>query len=209
MFIWNHCLLLSVGSCPTREVAESLLARAGTGGELGRRVFSWLGVDTTSSLLEGAMGGRRRGVGGREVDRHLAEESPLAEGGLEFGRKVGWGSSGSVSEESALCILFSTVGIGGLEGREATSALASLVSGELSMLAVAAGASVLHGPVSFRMRAGTGGEEERTAGGGWLSIGCSERGLWPPEGGPCSSSALASFPSISGGGARKWGDTGD
>lgn len=82
------------------------------------------------------------------ADRHLAGERPLAEGGLEVGREAGWGSSGSISEESALCILFRTVGIGGLEGREGTSvvrmsALASLVSGVLSSMAAAAGASVV------------------------------------------------------------------
>ena len=63
------------------------------------------------------------------ADRHLAEESPLAEGGLEVGREGGWGSSGSVREDSALCILFRTVGIGGLEGREGILVLGGLALG--------------------------------------------------------------------------------
>lgn len=205
------------------------------------------------------MGGRRRGVGGREegeggwlllrplfalstlprpgrveplvavnppADRQLAGERPLAEGGLDVGREGGWGSSGNVSEESALCILFRTVGIGGLGGREAmpvlgVSAVDGLLSSGFSVMA-AAWASVPVGsacggmapggysgtskddcPVSFRMRAGTGGEEDRTTGGFWASIRGSARGLWPPEGGSRSPSSLTSCPSISEGGANK------
>lgn len=58
-----------VGSCPTLVLADSFLATAGTGGEAGRDAvkLSCCTAATVSSLLEGVMGGRRRGVGGREV----------------------------------------------------------------------------------------------------------------------------------------------
>lgn len=60
----------------------------------------------------------------------MAGDKLLAEGGLDAGRERG--SSGKMRENSVLCILFNTVGIGGLDGRVGRPMLEEL-SGRLEL----------------------------------------------------------------------------